>query len=167
MAALTQAQLKELFSRIRAYRIVFWIYVASALLYAAAAWALSLQAPPAPYPLANLGLLFGAFVVAAILLGRWVFFLPSTLRSRGVGSLEAMVRHAFQSLLFLLALGESLGMAAVALAAAGAAPSWKLVMLCLWQIMAALTLTPEQAHWDRLLTRWGDTFPEGGAHDAP
>jgi hypothetical protein len=167
LASLTQAQLRELFKRIRIYRIAYWVYAASAVLYGAAAWALSREVPPAPYPLATLGLLFGIFVVATILLGRWLFFRPSTLRARKLSTLEAMVRHTFQSLLFLLALGESLGMAAVALSAGGAAPSWKLLMLCLWQLMVSLALTPEQAHWDRLLTRWGDTFSEGGAHDAP
>lgn len=167
MASLTAAQLTELFKRIRAYRILYWIYAASALLYGAAAWALARQTPPSPYPLADLGLVFGVFVVVVILIARWLFFRPATLRARKADTLEAMVRHAFQSLLFLLALGESLGMAAVALAAAGAAPAWKLAMLCLWQIMVSLALTPERAHWDRLLTRWGDTFPEGGAHVAP
>jgi hypothetical protein len=151
---LTQPQLIDLLKKIRVYRYAYWIYALSAVLYAAAAAALPSQVPPASFPVADAGLLFGLLVMAAVFLGRWVAFRAATLRAKGLVRLEDMVRYTFLTFLFLLAAGESLGMAAVACGSVGGGPAWKLVMLCLWQILAGLVLTPDRAHWDRLLARW-------------
>lgn len=153
MEPLTAAQLTDLYRKMRTYRYVYGIYVLSALLYAAAAVAMP-RGPAGRFPLADAALLFGLLVLVAVFLGRWLAFRPSALKARGLPRLEDMVRHTFLTLLFLLAAGESLGMVAVACASAGAGPAWKLAMLCLWQLLAGLVLTPDRAHWDRLLARW-------------
>jgi hypothetical protein len=155
---LTEAQLTELFKKMRLYKFLFIIYVASAVLYGAAAVALVSRVPRSSLPLADGALIFGLLVVAAVFLGRWLAFRSSALRARGLESLEAMTRYIFVTLAFLLAAGETLGMVAVTAASMGGGPAWKLCLLCLWQLLVALVLTPERAHWDRLLGNWEATF---------
>lgn len=158
MEPLTEAQLIELYKKMRIYKFFFVIYVASAVLYGAAAVALASQAPRSPLPLADGSLIFGVLVMSAVFLGRWLAFRPSALRARGLRSLEEMTRHIFVTLAFLLAAGETLGMVAVTVASLGGGPAWKLCLLCLWQLLVAFVLTPERAHWDRLLGIWEATF---------
>lgn len=162
MAPLTERDLLDLYRKMRTYRWLFAVYAASAVLYGAAALALSGSAP-APRPLLGDGVLaYGVFCVFAVLLGRHLAFRPRTLAARRLESLSAMVAYAFSTLLFLLAAGETLGMAAVAAASLGAWPPWKPALLCFWQLLLAAVLSPERSHWDRLLTVWSKTFPEGG-----
>jgi hypothetical protein len=156
---LTVEDLRELARRIGQYRLFFWIYVASAVLYAASATALAAQTPPSPYPLADGALAFGLFALLVVFLGRWAAFRRSALRRLRLDSMQKMVRYTFFTWLFLLAMGESLGMTAVTAAALGAGPPWKMALLCLWQVFAGLVLTPERAHWDRVLSLWQQTFP--------
>jgi len=160
-----ETELLDLFRRMRAYRWAFWIAVASAVLYGAAAAALSSRSPARVPWLADAALAYGAFAAGAVLLGRWMAFRPRTLRSRGLSDLGSMVHHIFLTLLFLLGSAESLGLAAVTAAALGAHPPWKPVLLCVWQILVSLALTPERSHWDRLLSRWEETFDEGVPHE--
>ncbi|MGC8762844.1 MAG: hypothetical protein ACP5VN_04320 [Acidobacteriota bacterium] len=162
MAALTERDLLDLYRKMRAYRWLFLVYAASAVLYGAAALALS-GAAPVRRPLLGDGVLaYGVFCVFSVLLGRHVAFRPRTLKARRLDSLSAMASYAFSTLLFLLAAGETLGMAAVAAASLGAWPPWKPGLLCLWQLLVAVVLSPERSHWDRLLSVWSRTFPEGG-----
>jgi hypothetical protein len=160
-----ETELLDLFRRMRAYRWAFWIAVASAVLYGAAAAALSARAPARVPWLGDAALAYGAFAAAAVLLGRWIAFRPRTLRARGVRDLGSMIQHTFLTLLFLLGSAESLGLAAVTAAAFGAHPPWKPVLLCFWQILVSVALTPERSHWDRLLTRWEETLDEGVSHE--
>ncbi|MGA9751174.1 MAG: hypothetical protein WBS54_05270 [Acidobacteriota bacterium] len=159
MEPLKAEDLRELSRRISQYRLFFWIYVASAAFYAASAAALTAQTRPSPYPLADGSLAFGLFALLVVFLGRWAAFRPSALRRLQLDSMQKMVRYIFFTWLFLLAMGESLGMTAVTAAALGAGPPWKMLLLCLWQVLAGLVLTPERAHWDRVLSLWQQTFP--------
>jgi len=166
VAPLTERDLLDLYRKMRAYRWLFAVYAASAVLYGAAALALS-GASPERRPLLGDGVLaYGVFCAFAVLLGRHLAFRPRTLAVRRLQNFSAMVSYTFSTLLFLLAAGETLGMAAVAAASLGAWPPWKPALLCLWQILVAVVLSPERSHWDRLLTVWSRTFPEGG-QDGP
>ncbi len=166
---LTAEDLADLYRKMRTYRYVYIIYMASAVLYAAASAGMTAQvpAPPAAQAMGTGGLYFGIFVLAVVFAGRWAAFTPRAMRSRGLKDVRAMVQHIFYTLLFLLAAGESLGLVAVTLGSFGARPAWKLLMLCLWQVVAACVLTPDRSHWDRLLSAWDRTFDKGGPHDAP
>lgn len=166
MDPLTDRDLLDLYRKMRIYRWLFAVYGVSAVLYGAAAVALSLTAPARRPLLADGALAYGLFCVLTVLLYRHVAFRPRTLAARRLESLSAMVSHTFSTLLFLLAAGETLGMAAVAVASLGAWPPWKPALLCFWQILAAGVLSPDRSHWDRLLTVWSKTFPEGG-RDGP
>lgn len=162
MEPLTGAGLVHLFKRMRQYRIFFWTYVLSAFLYAACVAAFALRARPSPYPLGDGALAAGLVAVGVILGGRWGLLRPSAFQTRAGADFQKAVDHAFFSLLLLLALGESLGMGALAAASLGAAPAWKPMLLCLWQLLLCVLLTPDRAHWDRLLTLWENGQRKGG-----
>lgn len=164
--ALSGEDLADLYRKVRTYRYVYIIYMASAVLYAAASVSMTAQvpSPKAGAAIGTAGLIFGLFVVCAVFVARWAAFMPRTLKTRGLKSVGAMVQHIFYTLLFLLAAGESLGLVAVTLASAGGKPAWKMLMLCLWQVMVALVLTPDRSHWDRLLSVWDRTFEKGEPH---
>ena len=154
MRPLTEGEIAGLFRKMRIYRVFFWTYTVSALLYLSAVVSLPPQPAVAPLPLADLALAYGALCAVAVALGRWMAFRPKTFSARAGDSLTSAASHIFLTLTFLLAAGESMGMAALTAASLGAGPPWKLVMLCVWQIALGVILSPDRAHWDRLLTRW-------------
>lgn len=165
MTPMTEAELSGLFKKMRGYRFFFWIYVASAILYMFSVLGMGGRVPASSFPMADAALAYGVVCCLAIFLARWLSFRPAALRSRGIAGLGAMSSHIFFTLLFLLAAGESLGMAALMAASLGGRPAWKLVMLCLWQLALGVVLTPDRAHWDRLLTRWESTLTSGGTDE--
>ncbi len=166
---LTGENLADLYRKIRTYRYVYIIYIASAVLYAAASGGMAAQVPPtgAAAAIGTIGLYFGLFVMCVVFVGRWAAFTPRALRARGLKNVGAMIQHTFYTLLFLLAAGESLGLVAVTLASLGGRPAWKMLMLCLWQVVVSLVLTPDRSHWDRLLSAWDRTFEKGDPHASP
>lgn len=166
MRPVTEAELADLFRKMRIYRFFYWICVASAVLYLFSVLGLRGQDPPPRFPLADMALAYGAVCALAIPLGKWLAFRPRTLRSRGLSDMKAMSSYTFLTLAFLLVAAESLGMAAVTAASLGARPVWKLAMLCLWQLALSVILTPDRGQWDRLLTRWETTFATGEENEA-
>ncbi len=167
MRPLSESDLAALFGKIRAYRVFFWVYAASAALYFFAVLGLGPQPQVTRLPLADLALGYGVACLAAVFLGRWLAFRPGALKAKGIKDLKAMSSYAFLTLAFLLAAGESMGMVAITAASLGAEPTWKLALLCLWQLAAGAVLTPDRAHWDRILTRWESTLTTGGDDEAP
>lgn len=165
MRALTEPEVAALFRRMRAYRALFWVYAASAVLYLFAALGLPASPIGPSFPVADAALVYGALCALAVFAGKWAAFRPSALKARSLTDLTAASTYIFLTLAFLLAAGESIGMAAVVAATLGGGPPWKLVMPCLWQLAAAVVLTPDRAHWDRLLTRWESSF-DGGRDEA-
>ncbi len=158
MTPITETDLKVLFRKMRTYRYIYFIYVVSAFLYAVACFGASPQYRLAPAVIANLALGFGALAAGAVFMGKWLAFRPAALRRKGLTSWEDRVQYTFLALLFLLAAGESIGLVAVTAAAFGGGPGWKLTLLPLWQLLVSLLITPERAHWDRLLSRWEDNL---------
>jgi hypothetical protein len=138
----------------RQYRLFFWAYVFSCFFYAATVAAFALSVPPSPLPLGDAVLGAALAAVGVIVFARWAMLRPAALRTRAGGDLAKAADHIFFSLLLLLALGEALGMGALTAASLGAAPAWKPMLLCLWQLLLCILLTPDRAHWDRLLTAW-------------
>lgn len=165
MRPLTESEVAGLFRRMRVYRVLFWVYAASGVLYLFAVLGLPPSTSASPFPAADAALLYGALCGLVVFLGKWVAFRPAALKARALPNLAAASSHIFLTLAFLLAAGESIGMAAVAAATLGGGPSWKFVMPCLWQLAVAVVLTPDRAHWDRLLTRWESSF-DGGRDEA-
>lgn len=166
MRALTEAEVVGLFRKMRAYRLIFWVYAVSAVLYLFAVLGLPRQPEAFPLPLADLALAYGVICAAAVFLGKWLALRPSALKARGLRDLQSATSHIFLTLAFLLAVGESMGMVALTAASLGAGPTWKLAMLCLWQLAVAAVLSPDRNHWDRLLTRWEWTLESGGTDEA-
>ena len=165
MPPITEVELSELFRKMRIYRFFFWIYMGSAILYLFAVVGMGSSVPASHLPLADAALVYGVLCCLAVFLAKWLSFRPAALRGRGIVGLKAMTSHIFLTLLFLLAAGESLGMAALTAASMGGRPPWKLAMLCLWQIAVGVVLTPDRAHWDRILTRWESTLTSGGTDE--
>jgi len=143
----------------RQYRFLYAVYVLSALFYAVSALTLSLRAKPPAYPIADGALLLGLAGATAFFAAYRSLLGPHGFRSRAPQDAERAADHAFFSMLFLLALGESLGMAALAAASFGAGPAWKLCLLCLWQILLSALITPSRNQWDRLLSLWEECCP--------
>lgn len=156
---LTDAQLLHLFERMRQYRFLYAAYVLSALFYAASAWALTLRARPSAYPIADGALLLGFAGTAAFFIAYRTLLGPAGFQSRAPRDAGRAADHVFFSMMFLLALGESLGMAALAAASFGAAPAWKLGLLCLWQILLSALITPDRNQWGRFLSLWEECCP--------
>jgi hypothetical protein len=156
---LTDGELVHLFERMRQYRFVYAVYVLSALLYAASALALTLKAKPSPGPIADGALLLGVAGTVAFFTAYWTLLGPRGFKSRAPRDVGKAADHVFFSMLLLLALGEGLGMAALAAASFGATPAWKLVLLCLWQVLLSALITPDRNHWDRLLSLWEECCP--------
>lgn len=165
MEPLTGAGLVHLFRRMRQYRLFFWAYVLSCFFYAASVVAFASRVTPSPYALGDVALAAGLAAVGVILGSRWAMLRPSAFLARAGADLHRAVDHAFFSLLLLLALGESLGMGALTAASLGAAPAWKPLFLCLWQLLLCAVLTPDRAHWDRLLTVWETATQKEVTHD--
>ena len=159
MKPLTDAELVHLFKRMRQYRFFYAVYVLSSLLYAASALALSPRATPSAHTLADAALLLGLAGAAAFFAAYWTLLGPSSFKARALEDVARAADHAFFSMLFLLALGESLGMAALAAASFGAGSAWKLGLLCIWQVLLSALITPERNQWDRLLSRWEKCSP--------
>ena len=166
MAPVTEREILDLYRKMRAYRWLYAVYAASAVLYGAASLALSTASEVRRPWLGDAVLAYGVFCAFAVFLGRALAFRPRFLRGRRIETLSAMVSHIFSTLLFLLAAGETMGMAALAAASLGAWPPWKPALLCLWQLLAAVVLSPERSHWDRLLSVWTRSLHEGG-QDGP
>ena len=166
MRPLTAAEVAGLFRKMRAYRLLFWIYAVSAMLYLFAVLGLPPQPQTLHLPLADLALGYGVLCALAVFLGKWLALRPSALRARGLETLSAASTHIFLTLAFLLAAGESMGMVALTAATLGAGPPWKLAMLCLWQLALSVLLTPDRDQWDRVLTRWESTLLSGEENEA-
>jgi hypothetical protein len=167
MRPLTEEEVAGLFRKMRAYRLLFWIYAVSAVLYLFAVLGLPPQPQALRLPLADLALAYGVLCTLAVFLGKWLALRPSALRARSLANLSSASSHIFLTLAFLLAAGESMGMVALTAATLGAGPPWKLAMLCLWQLAVAAVLSPDRSHWDRLLTRWESTTDRGGSDEGP
>lgn len=165
MRPLTEGEVAGLFRKMRAYRLLFWAYAVSAVLYLFAVMGLPPQPQTLRLPLADLALAYGVLCAIAVFVGKWLALRPSALKARGLGNLSSASSHIFLTLAFLLAAGESMGMVAITAASLGAGPPWKLAMLCLWQLAVAAVLTPDRSHWDRLLTRWESTLDRGETHE--
>ncbi len=166
MRPLTEAEVAGLFRKMRVYRLFFWVYAVSAVLYLFAVLGLPPQPLALPLPLADLALGYGALCAFAVFAGKWLALRPPALKARGLKDLHSAASHIFLTLAFLLAVGESMGMVALTAASLGAGPPWKLAMLCLWQLAVAAVLSPDHSHWDRLLTRWEATLKTGGTDEA-
>ena len=162
MEPLTAAGLAHLSKRMRQYRLFFWAYVLSCFFYAATVAALALSVRPSTLPLGDAVLVAGLAAAGVVAVGRWAMLRPASLKARAGGDLAKAADHIFFSLLLLLALGEALGMGALTAASLGAAPAWKPLFLCLWQLLLCILLTPDRSHWDRLLTAWEGSQREGG-----
>jgi hypothetical protein len=156
---LADADLVHLFDRMRQYRLLYAVYVLSALMYAASAFALSMRAEPSAYPIADGALILGLAGAVAFFAAYRTLLGPPGFKSRAPQDAARAADHVFFSMLFLLALGESLGMAALAAASFGAAPVWKLGLLCLWQILLSTLITPSRNQWDRFLSLWEECCP--------
>jgi len=154
---LTDAGLVHLLKRMRQYRLFFAVYALSSPFYAASALALSSKA--ARSALTDAALLFGLVASSAFFTAYWALLGPSSFKARAPENLDRAADHIFFSMLFLLALGEGLGMAALAAASFGAGPAWKLLLLCFWQMLLSALITPDRNQWDRLLTRWEKCNP--------
>jgi hypothetical protein len=141
------------------YRLLYAVYVLSALFYAASALALSSRAVSSTYPIADAALLLGLAGITAFLVTYRALLGPAGFRSRAPQDAGRAADHIFFSMLFLLALGESLGMAALAAASFGAGPAWKLGLLCLWQVLLSALITPSRSQWDRFLSHWEECCP--------
>ena len=98
-----------------------------------------------------------------VLVGRALLFTPRAFRRRNIEDASSAIGHIFQGLLFLLASGESLGLAAVTAAALGVSTAWEASTVCLWQVLVGLALTPDRGHWDRLLSAWDRAHGKGGS----
>jgi len=151
---LTEEDVSALFRKMRVYRLFFWVYALSGALYFFAVLGLPTQPGVTGLPVADLALGYGVLCLVAIFLGKWLAFRPQAFRSRRLAKLGAASSYIFLTLAFFLASGESMGMAALTAASFGGGPPWKLAMLCLWQLAVAAVLSPERAHWDRILSRW-------------
>ena len=162
MKALTESDLKVLYLRMKTYRYIFWIYVVSGFLYAFACFGSYPVERPIRIPLADIALLYGVAGVLCVFIGRAAAFGRGAIKARRLESWGERVQYTFMALLFLLGVGESLGLAAVTVAAMGGGPGWKLLFLPLWQLLAGLVLTPSREHWDRLSSKWEVIDSEGG-----
>lgn len=162
MKPLTESDLKILYLRMKTYRYIFWIYVVSGFLYAFACFGIYPVEKPIHFPLADIALLYGVVGVACVLIGRRVAFGRGAIETRRLENWGERVQYIFMALLFLLGAGESLGLAAVTVAAIGGGPGWKLLFLPLWQLLTGLLLSPTREHWDRLLSKWESVDQDGG-----
>jgi len=159
---LTESDLKILYLRMKTYRYIFWIYVVSGFLYAFACFGTYPVEKPIHLPLADIALLYGVVGVACVLIGRRVAFGRGAIEARRLENWGERVQYIFMALLFLLGAGESLGLAAVTVAAIGGGPGWKLLFLPLWQLLTGLLLSPTREHWDGLLSKWESVDLDGG-----
>jgi hypothetical protein len=151
-----------LFRKMRAYRLIFWAYTLSGVLYLFAVLGMPNQPTAGHLPFGDIALGYGVLCLVAIALGKWLAFRPSAFRARRLTELGPASSYVFLTLAFFLAAGESMGMAAVTAASFGAGPPWKLAMLCVWQLAASVLLWPDRGQWDRLLERWASSLPDRG-----
>lgn len=163
MRPMSEDEVGALFRKMRAYRLIFWVYTLSGVLYLFAVLGMPPQPPVAHVPLGDLALGYGVLCLVAIALGRWLAFRPSAFRARRLTELGPASSYVFLTQAFFLAAGESMGMAAITAASLGAGPPWKLAMLCVWQLAVSVLLSPDKGQWDRLLDRWASSLPKGGA----